>query len=75
MSWSGDRGVYRMTRGKFEKAAGYAGLELGTINKYGFFPPFIVNMKAGRLLEKGLEESKILNAFSAFQLIKLTKPE
>ncbi|MCB0736719.1 MAG: methyltransferase domain-containing protein [Bacteroidetes bacterium] len=74
MSWKGDKGVFDMKRKKFEEAAQFASLHGLEIHKYGFFPPFVVNTKAGRMLEKVVEGMRIFKFFSAFQIIKLKKP-
>lgn len=75
MSWKGDKGVAKMTSNNFHRAATYAGLENVSIQKYGFFPPFIVNTPVGRFTEKVLEKIKLFNGVSAFQIIKMDKPE
>lgn len=74
MSWKGDKGVLRMRRKNFQKAADYAHLENLEIYKYGFFPPFVVNTLIGKKLEKLLERIGIFKFFSAFQIIKVEKP-
>ena len=75
MSWAGDKGVAMMTSKKFKGAAAYAKLEKPTLHKYGFFPPFVVNNPAGRWAEAMLEKIKFLEGISAFQIVKMRKPE
>lgn len=75
MSWAGDKGVAMMTSKNFHKASKYAGLEKISVDKYGFFPPFAVNTKIGRAIEKLLEKLRIFKGLSAFQIVKMNKPE
>lgn len=74
MTWAGDKGVAMMRKKKFLSAAKYAGLADVSIYKYGFFPPFVVNRKAGRVSEKALEKLRIFKGASAFQIVTMTKP-
>lgn len=73
MSWAGDKGVAMMTKSNFMRASKYAGLEHVSIKKYGFFPPFVVNNKVGRFVERILERMKIFKTMSAFQIVKMDK--
>lgn len=73
MSWRGDKGVAQMRRKNFKKAEHWAKLKNLKIDRYGFFPPFVVNNRWGRMLERILEKIKILNPFSAFLLVTLEK--
>lgn len=75
MSWKGDKGVAQMTSKKIYRAAQYSGLKNVLIHKYGFFPPFVVNNPISRFIETSLEKMKIFKGVSAFQIIKLDKPE
>lgn len=75
MSWKGDKGVAMMTSKNFLRAAQYSGLKNVSIHKYGFFPSFVVNNPIGRFTETSLEKMKIFKGISAFQIIKLDKPE
>lgn len=74
MSWAGDKGVARMTAKNFLRSADYAGLKNISVEKYGFFPPFVVNNKIGRSAESVLEKVKIFKGVSAFQIVKMNKP-
>ncbi|GAA3522570.1 hypothetical protein GCM10022393_41450 [Aquimarina addita] len=74
MSWAGDKGVAMMHYKKFKDASAYAGLANLTIDKYGFFPPFVVNRKIGRYVESSLEKMRVFKGVSAFQIVKMTKP-
>ncbi len=75
MSWEGDKGVAQMRRNNFKKATEWANLKGLKIDKYGFFPPFIVNKPVGKKSESLLERMKILKPFSAFLLITAEKPK
>ncbi len=75
MSWAGDKGVAKMIRSNFVKASKYAELNNVSIKKYGFFPPFVVNNKIGRFIESFLEKMKIFGDVSAFQIVKMHKPD
>lgn len=75
MNWKGDKGVALMRPNLFRRAAQYAHLQLDEIEKYGFFPPFVVNKPIGMKLEKILEKPKVLKPILPFQLIRLTKSD
>jgi ubiquinone/menaquinone biosynthesis C-methylase UbiE len=74
MSWAGDKGVINMKEKNFVKACEFAKLEKLETYKYGFFPPFLVNNKFGNKTEKLIEKLGLFKSFSAFQIIKMTKP-
>ncbi len=74
MTWEGDKGVTKMIGSNFKKAASASGLSNVSVNKYGFFPPFVVNSIAGRALESLIERLRIFRFFSAFQIVKMEKP-
>lgn len=74
MSWAGDKGVAMMTPKRFKSASSYASLENIGLDKYGFFPPFIVNTRIGKWIESLLEKVKLLEGVSAFQIVKMRKP-
>lgn len=73
MNWKGDKGVAKMRKSLFQKAATYADLNLGKIETYGFFPPFVVNKPVGQRIDSFLEKQTILKPILPFQLIRLTK--
>lgn len=73
MSWAGDKGVALMREKKFREGGEYAGLRNLKLDKYGFFPPFAANTKIGKETELLLEKAKVLNPFSAFQVIQYQK--
>ena len=75
MSWKGDKGVATMTSKNFNRAANCAQLKNLSIHKYGFFPPFVVNNSFGKLTESIIEKMRIFRSISAFQILKMDKPE
>ncbi len=74
MSWAGDKGVAMMRKKRFERAANYAGLQNLSLHKFGFFPPFVVNKRAGRFSEKVFEKMRVFKGLSAFQVVRMQKP-
>ncbi|OJJ13892.1 methyltransferase type 11 [marine bacterium AO1-C] len=74
MTWKGDKGVINMTYKRFRRAADFAGLTQVKLSKYGFFPPFVSNKKVGQRTEKLLEDIKVFQGVSAFQVVSVTKP-
>lgn len=73
MSWSAEKGVLQMRRKVFERAAAGAGLQLESIDRYGFFPPFIYNTAVGQRVDKGFEKVFGFTGTLPFQLIRLRK--
>ncbi len=69
-SWSVDKGIVNMRRKKIMKLMGTAGFSQCSAKKFGLFPPFLVNHKSGRIIEKILEKSFVFKPFFAFQLFK-----
>ncbi|MDX6408581.1 MAG: 2-polyprenyl-6-hydroxyphenyl methylase / 3-demethylubiquinone-9 3-methyltransferase [Gaiellaceae bacterium] len=68
MSFRGERRLTSMRPGVILPAMRTAGLSDVSVHRYGFFPPFLTNRKAGRTMEKGLEQVMPLRPVSAFQL-------
>jgi SAM-dependent methyltransferase len=68
MSFQGERRLTSMRPGVIVPAMRAAGLSGVSVRRYGFFPPFLVNRKTGRALEKALEHVRPLRPVSAFQL-------
>jgi SAM-dependent methyltransferase len=68
MSFRGERRLTSMRPGVIVPAMRAAGLSNVSVQRYGFFPPFFVNRKTGRSLEKALEQVRPLRPVSAFQL-------
>lgn len=55
MTWKGDKGMARMRPGVVFPAMREAGLESLALHRFGFFPPFAANTRAGHWLERRLE--------------------
>jgi len=73
MSWHEEKGFIKLKKKFLEdqfKKAGYKDLK---INKFGFFPPFILNRKWGLLLDNSLEKLPV-KTFLPFQLITARIP-
>ena len=68
MTWRGERGLPRMTPRSVLGAMARQGFTDLDAKRYGFFPPFLVNMTAGRKLESFLEKSRMLRPLRAFQV-------
>jgi SAM-dependent methyltransferase len=69
MSWSGDRGILNMREAKVFAAMRAAGLAQVSAERFGFFPPFIVNRRWGPSVEDVLERLP-WRPFLPFQLFR-----
>jgi SAM-dependent methyltransferase len=70
MSWSGDRGILTMREGNVFHAMETAGLANPAVERFGFFPPFVVNRGFGPRLEDALERVPLWRSFLPFQLFR-----
>lgn len=70
MTWQGDKGIVMMRRQVIFDAMTAAGLHNIGMRRFGFFPPFVVNRRWGRLAEEILERMPFLNWFRAFQIFR-----
>jgi SAM-dependent methyltransferase len=70
MSWSGDRGILSMRERNVFDAMGAAGLANPAIERFGFFPPFVVNRGFGPRLEDAFERVGLWRSFLPFQLFR-----
>jgi SAM-dependent methyltransferase len=73
MSWSGDRGILSMRERNVFRAMGAAGLANPAVERFGFFPPFVVNRGFGPRLEDALERVRLWGRFLPFQLFRADK--
>jgi SAM-dependent methyltransferase len=55
MTWAGDRGMARMRPGVIFPAMSAGGLTSLSLHRFGFFPPFVANLRWGMRLERWLE--------------------
>jgi SAM-dependent methyltransferase len=69
MSWSVEKGVANMRPSVFRSAADAAGLEGVSFRRYGFFPPALYNLAAGRQVEQTLDGLPLPGAVKAFQIV------
>lgn len=68
MTWKGDKGMLEMRRGPVFRAMKSAGFTELTLERFGFFPPFLANRPAGRKLERLLERMPPFRPVLPFQL-------
>ena len=74
MSWQGDKGILNMRPRRVFGAMEEAGLESPAMERFGLFPPAVVNRRLGARLERGLERVPLWRAFLAFQLFCCAVP-
>jgi len=70
MTWQGDGGLVRMRPRVVLGAMARAGLANLSVERFGFFPPFLANRGWGRRLEAILESVSPLNPVLPFQLFR-----
>jgi SAM-dependent methyltransferase len=70
MSWSGDRGIVTMREPNVFRALRAAGLESPAVERFGFFPPFVVNRGFGPRLEDAFERVRLWRTLLPFQLFR-----
>jgi len=68
MTWKGDKGMLEMRRGPVFRAMEAAGFTDLTLERFGFFPPFLANRPAGRKVEGLLERIPVFRPVLPFQL-------
>ena len=74
MTWDGDGGVRLMRRGYIFDAMEKAGFENLSIERFGFFPPMIVNRPGGQTVESIFESIPIWKPILPFQMFMGYKP-
>ncbi len=74
MTWQGDRGIVRMRPNVVFPAMQEAGLQPGSLTRFGFFPPFIANHPAGARIESFLEGLPVLKPILPFQIFSCKTP-
>jgi SAM-dependent methyltransferase len=74
MTWQGDKGVARMRMGVVADAMTRAGLESPTVERFGFFPPFIANTSIGARAERVLERLPVWKRLLPFQIFRAERP-
>jgi 2-polyprenyl-3-methyl-5-hydroxy-6-metoxy-1,4-benzoquinol methylase len=73
MSWSGDRGILSMRESGVFRAMEAAGLENPAAERFGFFPPFVVNRAFGPRLEDAFERVRLWRSVLPFQLFRASR--
>jgi SAM-dependent methyltransferase len=74
MSWQGDGGIVRMRPRRVLCAMQSAGLAPRGMTRFGFFPPFAANTRAGAAAEALLERVPLWRAALPFQIFVATAP-
>jgi len=74
MTWKGDGGMMLMRRSVIFPAMTQAGLVQPTLERFGFFPPFVTNRPWGRRVESVLERFPLWRPLLPFQLFRAVKP-
>ncbi len=69
MKWSVEKGVRDMRRSKLEPAMAAAGFDAVQFSYYGFFPPQLYNVSAGRRIDAALDALPLPGATRAFQIV------
>ncbi len=70
MTWEGDGGIVRMRRGPVFQAMEKAGFTRLSIERFGFFPPFLANRRWGRRIESVLERVPLWRPLLPFQMFR-----
>jgi SAM-dependent methyltransferase len=73
MTWRGERGMLRMRRDVFFRAAAECGLEGAALTRFGFFPPFLANRPLGATVESLLERVPLWRWMLPFQIFKCAR--
>ena len=74
MTWRGDKGVARMRMKLVAGTMERAGLASPTVERFGFFPPFLANLSVGARIERILERVPIWQAILPFQVFRAERP-
>lgn len=71
MTWAEERGMFRLSARSVGRAFAAAGLEPAPVERFGFFPPQVVNrFEAGRRFEGWLEQQRVLEPLLPFLLLR-----
>lgn len=74
MSWEGDRGILEMRSHTVFRAMTRAGLTRASVERFGFFPPFLANRTYGQRAERVLESFRLWRPLLPFQLFSCMRP-
>ena len=76
MDWSEEKGLFALTQAKVESAFRRAGLEKLESQRFGFFPPQLLNRSTWiQSIEGGLEGMRALRPLLPFLLLTAGAPE
>jgi len=75
ISWKEEKGILNMRKKTIFPLLESLGFKKISIERYGFFPPFIINKSFGNGLDKRLEKIKMFNFFLPYQIIYAEKPD
>lgn len=73
MTWAGDKGILQMRPNIIREGMARAGIELQSVKRFGFFPPFVTNRAFGMPLETFFEGLPLITPFLPFQIFIGTK--
>jgi SAM-dependent methyltransferase len=73
MKWSRER-IFSVRRGPVFDAMARAGLVRPSLERFGFFPPFVANRPAGARLERVVERFPPFRPFLPFQVLVAERP-
>lgn len=74
MTWKGDGGIVNMRRRVIFDAFGAAGFIEPGMARFGFLPPFVVNLSMGARVEGALESVPVWRPLLPFQLFRGRRP-
>ncbi len=69
-TWRGDKGVTQMRMSVVANAMKRAGLKSPSVERFGFFPPFVANRSAGARIERAIERLRIFRPILPFQIFR-----
>ena len=69
-TWRGDKGLSQMRMSVVGNAMKRAGLKSPSVERFGFFPPFVANRSAGARIERAIERLRILRPILPFQIFR-----
>ncbi len=76
MSWSEEKGTFRLSAARVQRAYRAAGLLADSATRFGFFPPQLVNrFPTVRRLEARLEAWRLLDPLLPFLLLPARRPQ
>ncbi len=74
MAWAGERGMLKMRPKHLVPTMQQAGLRPTSLQRFGYFPPFVTNRTWGARLETALERVPVWHGAHPFQLFGAERP-